>query len=110
MEKSIRIIAKGPGFNSHSASVNPLGPPPGVHKTLSNLDFSSYPNIENLVLREAALCLSETTGDVILGQLVPGAGEDPIGGSNFDEVAQVKVGCALRYARGLLHGVRNDGD
>jgi histidinol-phosphate aminotransferase len=35
-----------------SVSVNPLGPPPEVHKALSNLDFSSYPDIENLVLRE----------------------------------------------------------
>jgi len=35
-----------------SVSVNPLGPPLEVHKALSNLDVSSYPDIDNLVLRE----------------------------------------------------------
>jgi histidinol-phosphate/aromatic aminotransferase/cobyric acid decarboxylase-like protein len=35
-----------------SLIVNPLGPPLEVRKALGNLDFSSYPDIENLVLRE----------------------------------------------------------
>jgi histidinol-phosphate aminotransferase len=53
-----------------SVSVNPLGPPLEVHKALSNLDFSSYPDIENLVLREA---VAQQTG-INPGQIVFGNG------------------------------------
>ena len=53
-----------------SVSVNPLGPPLEVHKALSNLDFSSYPDIENLVLREA---VAQLTG-INPGQIVFGNG------------------------------------
>ena len=54
--------------------------------------------------------LTETACDVVLGQLVFGTGEDLCGGSDLDQVSQVKIGGALRNAGRLLHGVSDDYD
>ena len=53
-----------------SVSVNPLGPPIEVNKNLRNMDFSSYPDIENLILREA---VGKLTG-INPGQIIFGNG------------------------------------
>ena len=39
-----------------------------------------------------------------------GTREDLIRRADLDEIAQMKIGRALRNPRGLLHGVGNDGD
>ena len=54
--------------------------------------------------------LAEAAGDVILRQLVAGIGEDALGGADLDQVAEMEIGRALGYARGLLHGVGHDAD
>jgi len=53
---------------------------------------------------------AEPAGDIVLGQPVPGVGEDPLGRADLDQVAEVEVGGALRYPRGLLHGMGDDDD
>ena len=53
-----------------SVNVNPLGPPSKVYKVLRDLDFSSYPDIENLLLRET---VSQLTG-INFKQIVFGNG------------------------------------
>ena len=53
-----------------SINVNPLGPPSKVYKILRDLDFSSYPDIENLLLRET---VSQLTG-INFKQIVFGNG------------------------------------
>lgn len=42
-----------------------------------------------------ATASAETAGDVILGQLMARVGEDPFGGADLDQVAQMKVRGAL---------------
>ena len=53
---------------------------------------------------------TEPAGDVIFRKLVQGIGEDLLGGSDFNEIPQMKIGRPLRYARSLLHGMGDDGD
>src|SRR5678816_3398187 len=52
--------------------------------------------------------LAEAAGDVIFGQLVSGVREHAVGLPDFYQLAQVKIGGALRDARGLLHRMRYD--
>src|SRR6516164_5039953 len=53
---------------------------------------------------------AEPAGDVVLGEAVARVGEKAVGLTDLDQLAEMKVGRALRYARGLLHGVRDDHD
>src|SRR6266480_5558905 len=52
----------------------------------------------------------ESAGDVVLGEAVPRVGEYPVGGAHLDQLSEVEVRSALRYARRLLHRVRDDHD
>src|SRR6516165_4446297 len=52
----------------------------------------------------------EASGDVVLGETMPGVGEHAIGIAHLDQLAEVEIGGTLRYARSLLHGVRHDHD
>ena len=54
--------------------------------------------------------LTKPAGNVILGQLVAGGGEDLGRVANFDQLPEVEIGGALGDAGGLLHGVGDDGD
>ena len=56
------------------------------------------------------LGLPESAGDIVAGQLMPGVSKDLSGFSHLDQIAEMEVGGALGYARGLLHGVGNDDD
>ena len=47
------------------------------------------------------LFLAEAAGYVLCGQVVAGGGEEGFGGADFDEVAEVEEGGALRDSGGL---------
>ena len=53
---------------------------------------------------------TETSGDVVLGLLLRGVGEDGFRRVVLDQVAQVHEGGVVRDARGLLHVVGDDQD
>ena len=52
---------------------------------------------------------SEPAGDVIFRQLMQGVGEYLFGGSDFNEIPQMKIGSSLGHPRSLLHGMGDDG-
>src|SRR4029077_18328783 len=52
----------------------------------------------------------ETAGDVVLGQFLLGIGEDPVSRPHLDQIAEMEIPGALRYARRLLHVVGHDHD
>ena len=56
------------------------------------------------------LCLTETTGDVILCQTVSGGGKYRFSITDLYQVSEMKIGGALRNTGCLLHGVRDDGN
>src|SRR6266550_1780869 len=53
---------------------------------------------------------AEAAGDVILGFLAFGLDENLVGGTEFDQLAQVHVSGKVRNPRRLLHIVGDDGD
>src|SRR4249920_2269276 len=61
-------------------------------------------------LSDMTSMLSESTRDVVFGELVARVREDAIRLAHFDEIAQVKVRGALRHACRLLHGMGHDHD
>src|SRR5690606_16843202 len=52
----------------------------------------------------------EAAGDVVLGLLLRGIGEDRLRGAVLDQIAQVHEGGEVGHARGLLHVVGDDDD
>src|SRR6516165_5401428 len=53
---------------------------------------------------------AEPPGNVVLGEAMARVGEDAIGLTDFDQLAEMKVRGALRDAGRLLHGVGDDHD
>src|SRR5215472_7316611 len=53
---------------------------------------------------------AEPTGDVVLGEAVARVGEQAIGLTDLDQLAEMEVRRALRHTCRLLHGVGDDHD
>src|SRR6516165_6796981 len=53
---------------------------------------------------------AESPGNVVLGEAVARVGEQPIGLADLDQLTEMEVRGALRYACRLLHGVGDDHD
>ena len=54
--------------------------------------------------------LAEAARDVVLRTVIGWVGEQLLGIAELDKLAEIHEGRALRYAGGLLHVVRDDGD
>src|SRR5262245_13164554 len=91
--------------SSSSWKCRAIRPPP-----IRNLRLAAARGAPRLARPWLALPLPESPGDVVLGTLVPGIGEERPGGSELDQLAQEEKARVIAHPGRLLHVVGDDHD
>src|SRR5262252_4510685 len=99
---AIRFMAPVSGSRAGGATE------PFPRKTVAFMEL--FPFLSTFVTPPLVKPLTEPPGDVVLGDLLPGVGENLFRSVMLDESAEHEEGRVLRNARRLLHVVGHDDD